>query len=641
MKRSWLVVAGLGVLVVNIASAAAPEPQAACYKKGDVGVFRASVPLPPAIDPATHTFWARADAGTLYLIYVRSPRDAALAARARNGHGPIKLPPAKQAEADALTKQREALSTQWRKNHQARYKTRQRIDGLKHLLKEEQARKEGRDEAIIARTRQLIESLEADLKRLDAEQKGEDHWKRIRELDEQIAALRKTTGQQMAMAAAAGPLHMFGRFQGAGKARLVVLARRVDELLAEPRLVAHVDLDLPAADGGDAALLAQWAELQDAYFMGFALTSPFSSYYQYALLRSARARGKKDVGLPRARGDRRPDLYSVTTGATAIQESLQLDTMTGRERIPADRSVEIASLEGPKIKSHPFEKMLEGRTPVVSPMASLVPFDSYYCHFTSISKQIATSDLVEQWGTSLLRMLSVSARDSDLPSKYQTQLCIGVSALTRLFGDLVIGEMAFTGSDPFLKEGSDLTAIIHVKNRPVFDRQMQAYIDTALKTHRAARLSAADYQGVAIRSVATPDRRVCSHSCYLGDYKVYANSLDALKRVIDTHAKRRQSLAAEPDFRYMRTIFPAKPEEEDGFLYLSDAFIRKLVGPRWKIEAQRRIICQNHLRMITNAATLYRAELRAAPTLATLLEREYLPGAATTCPDGGSYRLDT
>lgn len=640
MKRSWSVVAGLCLFAVSVALAAAPEPQVACYRKGDVGVFRATVPLPPAIDPATHIFWARADVGTLYLIYVRSPRDAALAARAHDDHGPIKLPPEKQAQVDALSEQRAALSTQWQKNQKARRKTRQHLNGLKRVLKEEQARKENRDEAIIARTRKLIESLEAELKRLEAEQKDGDHWTRIRKIDERIAALRKAAGQQIAMAAAAGPLQVLGRFQGAGKARLVVLARRVDELLAEPRLVAHVDLDLPAADGGDEALLATWAELQDGYFMGYALTSPFSSYYQYALLRSARARGQRDIALLRPTRDRRPDLYSVATGATAIQESLQLDAMTGREKLPADRSVEIATLEGPTIKSHPFEKMLKGRTPVVSPVASLVPFDSYYCHFASISKQIATSDLIEQWGTSLLRMLSVSARDSDLPSKYQTQLCIGVSMLTRLFGDLVIGEVAFTGSDPFLKGGSDLTAIILVKNRPVFDKQMQAYIDTALQTHRDAKLSSTDYQGVAIRSVVTPDRRVCSHSCTLGDYKVYSNSLDALKRVIDTHAKRRRSLADEPDFRYMRTIFPARPQEEDGFLYLSDAFIRKLVGPRWKIEAQRRIICQNHLRMITNAATLYRAELRTRPTLAALLEREYLPEAATTCPDGGSHRLD-
>jgi hypothetical protein len=139
-------------------------------------------------------------------------------------------------------------------------------------------------------------------------------------------------------------------------------------------------------------------------------------------------------------------------------------------------------------------------------------------------------------------------------------------------------------------------------------------------------------------SVATPDQRIASHSAYLGDHKIYSNSLDALKRVIETHAGRRTSMAENTDFRYMRTIFPSGAAE-DGFLYFSDAFIRKLIGPRWKIEAQRRIICQNHLRMITNAATMYRTELRREPEVATLLRDRYLPVDALRCPDGGDYSL--
>ena len=66
---------------------------------------------------------------------------------------------------------------------------------------------------------------------------------------------------------------------------------------------------------------------------------------------------------------------------------------------------------------------------------------------------------MKAWGTSLLRAITVTAKDSDIPSRHQEQLCIGVSMLTRLFGDLVIGEIAITGRDPFLKEGTDITVI--------------------------------------------------------------------------------------------------------------------------------------------------------------------------------------
>ena len=94
---------------------------------------------------------------------------------------------------------------------------------------------------------------------------------------------------------------------------------------------------------------------------------------------------------------------------------------------PAPVSRVLSLLEGPTIKSYPFEEMLQGRAPKMFPVAALVPYDAYYCHFTSISKEIATSDLLKEWGTSLLRMLTVSVRDSDLPYKYQEPLCVGVS----------------------------------------------------------------------------------------------------------------------------------------------------------------------------------------------------------------------
>jgi hypothetical protein len=330
----------------------------------------------------------------------------------------------------------------------------------------------------------------------------------------------------------------------------------------------------------------------------------------------------------------------MTTGALAIQESLQLEEMTGRLDIPLDRKVAISTLKGPTIKSHPFEEMLRGRTPEVFPVTGLIPYDNYYCHFSSISKEIAASDLFKQWGGGLLRAMSVSARDSDLPSRYMNQLCIDLSALTRLFGDFVIGEVAITGGDPFLRAGTDVALIIEVKSRRIFDRMMNGHVNGALRANRDAKASESRYEGISIRSIETPDRRISSHSAYLGDYKVNSNSMDLLKLIIDTFAKRRKSMADNLDLQYMRTIFPGTASAEDGFIYLSDSFIRKLLSPRWKIENQRRIICQNHLRMIANAGAMYRTEMRKKPSIEILIKEKYLSRNVTRCPDGGTYRLD-
>src|SRR5262249_25957109 len=69
-----------------------------------------------------------------------------------------------------------------------------------------------------------------------------------------------------------------------------------------------------------------------------------------------------------------------------------------------------------------------------------------------------------------------------------------------------------------------------------------------------------------------------------------------------THQKKRTCLADGLDFRYMRTIFPVADKEEDGFVFLSDSFIRQLVGPASRIKEKRRLEALTSMSMVTNAA---------------------------------------
>ncbi|MBM4047644.1 MAG: hypothetical protein FJ279_21265 [Planctomycetes bacterium] len=98
------------------------------------------------------------------------------------------------------------------------------------------------------------------------------------------------------------------------------------------------------------------------------------------------------------------------------------------------------------------------------------------------------------------------------------------------------------------------------------------------------------------------------------------------------------------EFAYIRTLMPRGAAEEDGFIYLSDPFIRRLVGPQLKLTERRRILCYNHLRMIGHASLLYRTQLGKPPkSLADLTEANCAPGkfgeGKLVCPDGGAYSL--
>ena len=89
---------------------------------------------------------------------------------------------------------------------------------------------------------------------------------------------------------------------------------------------------------------------------------------------------------------------------------------------------------------------------------------------------------------------------------------------------------------------------------------------------------------------------------------------------------------------------PRDAKEEDGFVYLSDPFIRHLVGPQLKLTERRRMLCYNHLRMIGHASLLYRTELGKPPaSLDDLVKADCCPGefneGELRCIDSGKYTL--
>src|SRR5206468_5449766 len=162
---------------------------------------------------------------------------------------------------------------------------------------------------------------------------------------------------------------------------------------------------------------------------------PSYSYLQYVAMILARNENRSDeiageiermIGRENrweeARNRRQQvDLFSIFTGALAVQESLQLDTMRGggRGRMPAEMmkgkpapskstpkggpvnkgkmkilekmrpdQVSVVSLPGPTIKSHPWEQMLAGKKPAISSLARCVPENFYLVEFRSIAKML-------------------------------------------------------------------------------------------------------------------------------------------------------------------------------------------------------------------------------------------------------------
>ncbi len=164
--------------------------------------------------------------------------------------------------------------------------------------------------------------------------------------------------------------------------------------------------------------------------------NPHDAYLQYVTLQLARQVNRpgeiaQQIGSGRQRtrrGGRRDqvDLFKIFSGALAVQESLQLDTMTqndGRKTNQA-RTIDVSTLTGPTVKSHPWKTMLAGREPKVSPLSLFVPEDQYFMAFKSLNKLLDVLDLNDRWGAHVIIQTKREARNHRVSERLKTQLAV-------------------------------------------------------------------------------------------------------------------------------------------------------------------------------------------------------------------------
>jgi len=408
--------------------------------------------------------------------------------------------------------------------------------------------------------------------------------------------------------------------------------------------------------------------------------NPHDPYVQYVALQLARndkrlgeARSIIEQATGRWRRPQPPevDLFSLFTGAAAVQESLQLEAMQADVDLPgmvpgparqpgrgesgrllSARPVEVASLEGPTVQSHPWARMLRERgvqpgKVAVSPLAMCVPEDQYYAVFGSLSKLMELGDAGDLWGAHLFTQAVGSARTGRTSDRLKQQLAVRTDPLSRPFYDMVVEEVAITGSDLSLRAGSDVTLIFRAKQPAVLRMRMDGFLLEAEKSRADAVRSTGKIGDVPYVHVGTPDRAIHVFSAYpREDLHVRSNSRTALERVLQAIAGegKVRRLGESLEFQYIRSLMLRGDDREDGFVYLSDPFIRRLVGPELRLTEARRMRCYSFLRMIGHAAMLYRTQYGKAPSsLEELAAARCAPAVfgrgKWRCPCGGEYSL--
>jgi hypothetical protein len=381
---------------------------------------------------------------------------------------------------------------------------------------------------------------------------------------------------------------------------------------------------------------------------------PFLQYIAIQLSGGAAERPDGAAEWRRQLAERRGrvDVFNLFTGALAVQESLQLDAMTGggNPRGPS-KTVPFSKLQGPSIKSHPWEKMLGDQQPQVSPLARLVPSNQYFVQARSLTRLVDLVEAGDLWSMHLFNQAAQDATSSNVGDRLREQLAVRTDPLSKPFYDVVVDQVAITGSDLYLREGSDVTVIFALKQPAMFAARMNKFLDEAQEKYPSARRMNGEYLGVKYIHIASPDRKVHVFSAYpRPDLHVRANSRVGLERVLsaiqgrDAQGRTVERLGDTAEFRYIRTLMKEGADEEDAFVYLSDAFVRHIVGPKLKLTERRRLVAYNHMRMIGHAALLYRTQFGKEPeSIAQLVDSGCAPAGFTngdlTNPFGGRYAL--
>lgn len=416
---------------------------------------------------------------------------------------------------------------------------------------------------------------------------------------------------------------------------------------------------------------------------------PHDAYVQYVALQLARREGNlAEVAAELQQRDPlrnawearqgQVDLFSIFSGQLAVQESLQLDALApdagADPNVPVDvpdgrggprpirapaaadvaeerDSVPIASLEGPTVKSHPWKEMLAGRKPEVKGLALVAPADFYFVSFRSLNKLLDAADLATLWGAHVFNQANREAKTQLVGDRLREQLAVEETPELRPFYDAVVDEVAIVGSDLFVREGSDVTMLFHAQQPPLLRAKMDQFLAKAENSRDDAVRTEGNYQGVDYVHVTTPDRRVHVYSAYpKPELHLRSNSLEALERVLaaisgkDADGEAVERLGETDEFRYVRTILKPGAEEEDGLVYLSDPFVRRLMSAQVRLTQRRRQSCYNNLRMIGHAGLMHRTETgHDAGSLAELNASDCAAGEFGAgkfgCPEHGEYTL--
>ncbi len=367
-----------------------------------------------------------------------------------------------------------------------------------------------------------------------------------------------------------------------------------------PRMERYTfEFDPAQADRSEGAFLTS---RYLAYAWRQAMGLPGGAWFRHQKEATAKALGALGIDLPemdehpRFEGGRPngfEETFELFSGGRALSENLALDDAIGPVGGEVG-SVALASIAGIEVPEINWEPLLEGKHPNLDPLSAFLPVDQHAVFFQSFDSLVRLCDEARRDGAPLLQVLEGSSEDVHSEERYERQLALPLDEVTRLFGTGLVERVALTGGDPYFRTGTDV-ALLFSSPHPdelaaaIRSRQAAAALAHADAETVGGRIGGVDYEGV-----RTPSRALCSFMARLGDVLLVTNSKVQLERITAVSAGREPALAEAPEYRWFRDRYPLG-DSEDALIVVTDATIRRLASPRWRIGASRRTRAAAHM----------------------------------------------
>jgi hypothetical protein len=328
--------------------------------------------------------------------------------------------------------------------------------------------------------------------------------------------------------------------------------------------------------------------------------------------------------------DRFSRTYELFSGGRAISENLQLDRAV-RETKPEEATVDIKTITGITVKEIDWKPLIKDLKPALDPLAASIPADQHVIFFPTFSAAALTADQAEIQGTPVLRLAEPRSEDALTAKRYERQLGLSLTGVGRLLGPKVAKSVALTGSDLSFRTGTDVALLFEAENPSLLEGLLMAQVQLAASKTPTAKEEEGEAGGLKYHGFHSPDRAISSYVARSGNAVIVTNSLEQLQRLGETAQRKTPAIDSLPEYVFFRNRYKLGDAEETGFVFLSDATIRRWCGPRWRIATSRQA---------RDLAVL--AELQAA-NLDALVKKTIEPGTIYTnfiTADVGKLTLD-